>query len=38
VAPHQKKVLPLPPEFLVPPEGQAKPDGETAAAQRWLRQ
>jgi hypothetical protein len=36
VAPHQKKVIPLPPEFLVPQDGQAKPEGENAAAKRWL--
>jgi len=37
VAPHQNKVMPLPPEFLVPQDGPAKPDCETAAAKRWLR-
>jgi len=36
VAPHQHKVIPLPPEFLGPQDGQAKPDCENAAAQRWL--
>jgi hypothetical protein len=38
VAPHQHKVIPLPPEFIVPPDGQAKQDCENAAAKRWLRQ
>jgi hypothetical protein len=38
VAPHQNKVLPLPPEFIVPQDGQAKQDCENAAAKRWLRQ
>jgi hypothetical protein len=37
VAPHQNTVLPLPPEFIVPQEGHAKPDCENAAAKRWLR-
>lgn len=37
VAPHQNKVLPLPPEFIVPQDGHAKQDCENAAAKRWLR-
>lgn len=37
VAPHQPKVLPLPPEFIVPQDGHAKQDCENAAAKRWLR-
>jgi hypothetical protein len=36
VAPHQNKVIPLPPEFIVPQDGQAKQDCENAAAKRWL--
>jgi len=36
VAPHQNKVLPLPPEFIVPQDGHAKQDCENAAAKRWL--
>jgi hypothetical protein len=38
VAPHQNKVIPLPPEFIVPQDGQAKQDCENAAAKRGLRQ
>jgi hypothetical protein len=38
VAPGQEKVLPLPPEFIVPQDGHAKQDCENAAAKRWLRQ
>jgi hypothetical protein len=37
VAPHQHKVIPLPPEFIVPQDGHAKQDCENAAAKRWLR-
>jgi hypothetical protein len=37
VAPNQNKVIPLPPEFIVPQDGHAKQDCETAAAKRWLR-
>ncbi len=37
VAPHQNKVIPLPPEFIVPQDGHAKQDCENAAAKRWLR-
>ena len=37
VAPGQDKVLPLPPEFIVPQDGHAKQDCENAAAKRWLR-
>jgi hypothetical protein len=36
VAPHQNKGIPLPPEFIVPQDGHAKQDCETAAAKRWL--
>jgi hypothetical protein len=36
VAPHQPQVLPLPPEFIVPQDGQAKQDWENAAAKRGL--
>jgi len=35
VAPHQPQVIPLPPEFIVPQDGQAKQDCENAAAKRW---
>jgi len=38
VAPHQNKVLPLPPEFIRPQDGHDKQDCENAAAKRWLRQ
>jgi len=37
VASHQNKVIPLPPEFIVPQDGHAKQDCENAAAKRWLR-
>jgi hypothetical protein len=37
VAPHQNNVIPLPPEFIIPQDGQAKQDCENAAAKRWLR-
>ena len=37
VAPGQEKVLPLPPEFIVPQDGHDKQDCENAAAKRWLR-
>jgi len=37
VAPHQNKVLPLPPEFIVPQDGHGKQDCENAAAKRWLQ-
>jgi len=37
VAPGQEKVIPLPPEFMVPQDGHAKQDCENAAAKRWLR-
>lgn len=37
VAPHQNKVLPLPPEFIVPQDGHDKQDCENAAAKRWLQ-
>jgi hypothetical protein len=36
VAPGQDKVLPLPPEFIVPQDGHDKQDCENAAAKRWL--
>jgi hypothetical protein len=36
VAPHQNKVIPLPPEFIVPQDGHDKQDCENAAAKRWL--
>jgi hypothetical protein len=36
VAPHQNKVIPLPPEFIRPQDGHAKQDCENAAAKRWL--
>src|SRR5215510_6466351 len=38
VAPGQDKVIPLPPEFIVPQDGYDKQDCENAAAKRWLRQ
>lgn len=38
VAPGQDKVIPLPPEFIVPQDGEDKQDCENAAAKRWLRQ
>jgi hypothetical protein len=38
VAPGQEKVIPLPPEFIVPQDGHDKQDCENAAAKRWLRQ
>ncbi|HEV8717124.1 MAG TPA: hypothetical protein VGX03_30430 [Candidatus Binatia bacterium] len=38
VAPGQEKGIPLPPEFIVPPDGHDKQDCEHAAAKRWLRQ
>jgi hypothetical protein len=37
VAPGQDKVIPLPPEFMVPQDGHDKQDCENAAAKRWLR-
>jgi hypothetical protein len=36
VAPHQNKVLPLPPEFIGQQDGHDKQDCENAAAKRWL--
>ncbi len=36
VAPGQSDVIPLPPEFVQPQDGQEKPDCELAAAKRWL--
>jgi hypothetical protein len=38
VAPGQDKVIPLPPEFIVPQDGHDKQDCENAAAKRWLHQ
>jgi hypothetical protein len=37
VAPGQTKVMPLPPEFIVPQDGAEKQDCERNAAKRWLR-
>ena len=36
VAPGHDKVIPLPPEFIVPQDGAEKQDCENAAAKRWL--
>jgi len=36
VAPGHDKVIPLPPEFIVPQDGAEKRDCENAAAKRWL--
>ena len=36
--PGQTQVLPLPPEFITPQDGQEKQDCERAAAKRWLAQ
>jgi len=36
VAPGHDKVIPLPPEFIVPQDGADKQDCENAAAKRWL--
>ena len=36
VAPGQKTILPLPPEFVRPQDGAKKQDSEPAAARRWL--
>jgi hypothetical protein len=36
VAPGHDKVVPLPPEFIVPQDGAEKQDCENAAAKRWL--
>jgi len=38
VAPGQKAVLPLPPEFVVPQDGHEKQDCEINAASRWIDQ
>ena len=38
LAPGEKAVFPLPPEFVVPQDGHAKQDCELAAATRWLTQ
>lgn len=37
VKPDCSQVLPLPPEFILPQDGQEKQDSETAAAKRWLK-
>lgn len=36
VAPGHKRVVPLPPEFIVPQDGHDKQDCESRAARRWL--
>jgi hypothetical protein len=36
VAPGHDKVIPLPPEFIVPQDGAEKQDCENRAAKRWL--
>lgn len=36
VAPGRKQVIPLPPEFIVPQDGDTKQDCEHKAAKRWL--
>jgi hypothetical protein len=36
VAPGQAQVIPLPPQFVTPQDGQEKQDCELAAASRWL--
>lgn len=38
VKPKTPQVLPLPPEFIVPQDGQEKQDCERRAAKRWLEQ
>lgn len=38
VKPGQSQVLPLPPEFIVPQDGNEKQDCERAATKRWLAQ
>lgn len=38
VKPEQAQVLPLPPEFIVPQDGNEKQDCERVAAKRWLAQ
>ncbi len=38
VAPGQKKVISLPPEFITPQDGKKKQDCENAAAKRWINQ
>ena len=38
VAPGQKKVISLPPEFITPQDGKKKQDCENAAAKRWIKQ
>ena len=38
VAPGQKKVISLPPEFITPQDGHQKQDCENAAAKRWIKQ
>jgi hypothetical protein len=36
VHPNKRQVLPLPPEFIEPQDGQSKQDCELSAAKRWL--
>lgn len=36
VAPGESKVIPLPPEFVQPQDGEEKQDSEIAAGKRWL--
>jgi hypothetical protein len=38
VAPGNARVIPLEPEFITPQDGHEQPDGENAAAKRWLGQ
>ncbi len=38
VAPGQKKVISLPPEFVTPQDGYQKQDCENVAAKRWIKQ
>ena len=38
VAPGESKVIPLPPEFVQPQDGEEKQDCEIAAGKRWLSQ
>jgi len=37
VCPGQAQVIALPPEYIMPQDGHAKPDCERAAGKRWLR-
>jgi hypothetical protein len=36
VCPGRAQVIALPPEYIMPQDGHAKPDGERAAGKRWL--